>query len=115
MEGRSRRGFDALDSRTAARYQIKGRQPTAENRSRQLGVIRGLERRDFDRLVALILSPDFKVLEAYRMPYRTVRKHGKFNKHQNGHVLHLDKRLLSDPNVRDITALLRRYERRVAH
>ena len=65
LEQKSRKGFDASDPRTASRYQIKGRQPTPDNPSRQLGVIRGLDERDFDKLVALVFGPDFLPIRLY--------------------------------------------------
>jgi hypothetical protein len=113
LEGRSTKGFDALDPRTATRYQIKGKQPSLGNKSRQLSAIRGLNDHGFDKLVALVLDREFMVSEAYLMPHRTVVRHVKFNERQNAHILRLDKKLLADPTVKNITNLMRKYETRV--
>ena len=46
-------GHDA-ESSDGKKIQIKSRRITANNRSRQLGVIRNLEKNDFDELIAVI-------------------------------------------------------------
>ncbi|WP_219852944.1 hypothetical protein [Stutzerimonas stutzeri] len=45
-------GHDAKSS-DGKKIQIKGRRITASNRSRQLGVIRNLDKNDFDELIAV--------------------------------------------------------------
>ncbi len=80
------RGYDAIDA-NGKKYQIKGRRVTKHNTSRQLGVIRNLEEKLFDYLVAVIFNEDFSVNEIWKIPYRFVKEHSRFSKHQNGHIL----------------------------
>jgi hypothetical protein len=113
LEAKSNKGFDALDPRTATRYQIKGRRITLENKSRQLGVIRDLDAHHFDKLIGVVFTGGFSVKEGYIISYRGVKKHAKYNEHQRGHVLHLDQSVISDPAVEDITEQIRSYEKKV--
>jgi hypothetical protein len=113
LETKSRKGFDALDPRTGMRYQVKGRQLSPKNKSRQLGVIRDIDEHNFDKLVGVVFGPDFTVKEAYRMSHRTAKKNSKYNEHQRGHILLLDTTVVSDPAVEDITNLIGSYEKKV--
>ncbi len=104
---KSAKGFDATDSE-GVRYQIKGRRNTPGNPSTQLGVIRNLDARDFDYLIAIVFNADWQVLRAAKIPHRTVSKLATFRKHQNGHIMHMRPNALNEPDVEDITlALLR--------
>lgn len=105
LESNSAKGFDATDSQ-GLRYQIKGRRVTLDNPSTQLGVIRNLEEKDFDFLLAVIFDADWRVLRAARIPHRTVENLATFRKHQNGHIMHLRPAVLGIPDVEDITDIL---------
>ena len=84
--GKEERGHDAIDG-NGKKYQIKGRRVTRHNSSRQLGVIRDLDEKLFDYLVAVIFDEDFSVNEIWKIPYGFVKEHSRFSKHQNGHIL----------------------------
>ena len=86
------RGFDALDKQKK-KYQIKGRRITRHNKSRQLGVIRNLEEKLFDYLIAVIFNEDFSEFEIWQIPYNFIKKNSRFSKHQNGHIF------LAKPNL----------------
>jgi len=92
--GKEERGHDAVD-RNKRRYQIKGRRITKHNSSRQLSVIRDLDEKLFDYLVAIIFNEDFSVNEIWKAPYRFVKENSRFSKHQNGHILIANTNLLS--------------------
>ena len=92
--GKEVRGYDAVD-KNKKKYQIKGRRTTRHNGSRQLGVIRNLDEKLFDYLVAVIFNEDFSVNEIWKAPYRFVKDNSRFSKHQNGHILIANTNLLS--------------------
>ena len=62
------RGYDAIDEDNDIKYQIKGRRITRHNKSRQLGVIRNIEEKLFDYLLAVIFNEDFTVSEIWKIP-----------------------------------------------
>ena len=92
--GKEERGYDAIDGGNR-RYQIKGRRITRHNSSRQLGVIRNLNEKLFDYLIAVIFNEDFSVSEIWKVPYRFVKENSRFSKHQNGHIFIANPELLS--------------------
>ncbi len=106
LETNSAKGFDATDSQ-GFRYQIKGRRVTPDNRSTQLGVIRNLDARDFDFLVAVVFDRDWTVLRAAKIPHGVVATLATFRPHVNGHVMHLRPTVLDVHGVEDISAALR--------
>ena len=106
LQPKSAKGYDAIDS-SGVRYQIKGRRVTADNPSRQLGVIRNLEGNDFDVLIAVVFDAAWEVVAAARMPRELVAEVSAFRHHVNGHVIHLRSSLLRNARVEDVTALLR--------
>jgi hypothetical protein len=106
LETNSAKGFDALDSQ-GLRYQIKGRRVTDENGSTQLGVIRNLEAKEFDFLVGIIFDSNWQVRYAAKIPQNIVASLATFRDHQNGHVLHLRPSIFENPNVEDISNLLK--------
>ena len=96
------KGFDAIDSH-GRRYQVKGRRVTRHNRSRQLSVIRNLDQKLFDYLVAVIFNESFQVAEIWLIPYQFVRNHAKWSGHQNGHILRAKPELLAaDKSVKSV-------------
>ena len=72
LQPNSNSGFDAMDS-AGVKYQIKSRRLHPSNKSRQLGVIRNLEDKKFNFLIAVLFNKDFSVLEAYGISQETGR------------------------------------------
>lgn len=99
-------GHDA-ESDSGRKFQIKARRVTADNRSRQLGVIRNLEKMDFDELVAVIFDESYEVVVAVSIPHVVIADYSICRAHVNGHILHIRGALLSDSRVRDIGAELK--------
>ena len=95
--GKEERGYDALDKR-GKKYQIKGRRITRHNKSRQLGVIRNLDEKLFDSLVAVIFNEDFSTLEIWKVPYLFVKDNTKWAEHQNGHIFQAKPDVLASAN-----------------
>ena len=93
-EGKEVKGYDATDNR-ANKYQIKGRRITKHNPSRQLSVIRNLDDKLFDFLIAVIFDEDFNVTEIWKVPHRFVREHTNWSEHQNGHIFYANPNVLS--------------------
>jgi hypothetical protein len=56
LSNNSKMGYDAKDNRKNIKYQIKGRQITSDNKSKQLSVIRKLEDKKFDFLIAVLFD-----------------------------------------------------------
>jgi hypothetical protein len=92
--GKEEKGCDVVD-KNKRKYQIKGRRITKHNASRQLSVIRDLDKKQFDYLVAVIFNEDFSVNEIWKVPYRFVKENSRFSKHQNGHIFIANTNLLS--------------------
>ena len=105
LENNSAKGWDATDA-AGVRYQIKGRRVTADNPSTQLSVIRNLEGKDFDVLIAVIFDEAWRVRAAVRLPHDVVCQLATFRKHVNGHVMHVRPSILNTSTVEDISALL---------
>lgn len=91
----SQKGYDAVDLKKK-RYQIKARRHTERNHSTQLGVIRNIEKKLFDFLVAVIFNSDFSVKAMWKMPIGIIENYAKFSDHQNGHILTLRSGILED-------------------
>jgi hypothetical protein len=85
--GKEERGYDAVD-KNKRRYQIKGRRITRHNNSRQLGVIRNLDEKLFDFIVAVIFNEDFSVNEIWKIPYQFVVDNVRFSQHVQGYIFH---------------------------
>lgn len=83
--GKEQKGFDAVDAQ-GRKYQIKGRRLTRHNSSRQLGVIRNLNERLFDYLIAVIFDEAFGVQEIWKIPHEFVAENCTFSELQNGHI-----------------------------
>ena len=109
LEKNSARGLDATGS-DGLRYQIKCRWertdfPTPQ--SRELGVIRSLEKNQFDFLIAVIFDSHFQVRAAYQIPHEIIPRYAVYRRHVNGHILLADGPILRDPATKDNTHLLR--------
>lgn len=105
LETSSHKGFDAKD-RKGRTYQIKCRRLTNKNKSKQLGVIRNLNKREFDFLIGIIFNEQFDVIEAYMLPRKIISQFAVWSKHQNGHILQLKGPMLKSKYVKNITARL---------
>lgn len=86
LEKNSARGLDATGS-DGLRYQIKCRWertdfPTPQ--SRELGVIRSLEKNQFDFLIAVIFDSHFQVRAAYQIPHEIIPRYAVYRRHVNG-------------------------------
>lgn len=93
------RGYDAKDNK-GRKHQIKGRRITRHNKSRQLGVIRNLDMKLFDYLVAVIFNEQFEIAEMWRIPFEFVKNNAKWSAHQNGHIFQAKPELLeSDKRI----------------
>lgn len=110
IQPKSQKGYDAIDSR-GIKFEIKGRKITPSNPSRQLGVIRNLDDKNFDFLIGILFDKDFSVLEAYRIPHGIISKHSSYSEHQNGEILHLKGDILSAKDVERIDEQIRKAER----
>ena len=91
-------GYDATDPE-GRRYQIKSRRLTPQNTSRQLGVIRKLDQKEFDDLIAVIFDEDLAVQEMWRIPHAVVVEHGRWVKTLNGHRIFVKGPVLDDARV----------------
>jgi len=102
IEKNSNAGYDASDKK-GIRYQIKCRKITSNNKSKQLSVIRNFENNNFDFLIGLIFNETYDLKEAYKIPHNLIKKYyPKFNKHQNGYIVHLKGEILKDRLVKNI-------------
>ncbi len=101
-------GHDA-ESEEGKKIQIKARRVNQNNKSRQLGAIRNLDKGDFDELVAVIFNEAYEVIEAVSIPHSVIASHSKYWAHVNAHILQLRGPLLSDSRVQDITEILKAF------
>ncbi|NVZ66379.1 hypothetical protein HX867_30155 [Pseudomonas gingeri] len=102
LANNSAAGHDA-ESSDGKKIQIKARRITANKHSKQLGVIRNLEKNDFDELIAVIFNESYEIIEAYLIPHAVISKYGAHRAHVNGHILHLRGALLLDSSVLNIS------------
>lgn len=106
LEPKSTTGYDAIDQQKN-RFEIKGRRVTRENKSRQLGFIRGLDQGHFTHLAGVLFTEDYEILRACVVPIAVVKEEAKYNKHVNGWRLVLRDEIWNRPEVRDITTELK--------
>lgn len=108
LEKNSKKSYDAEDESTGETYQIKARWECGgvSGQSRQLSMLRNLEKNDFDNLVVVIFNNDFIVKEAYLIPCETVKRYARYNDYQQGYRLNAMGAVLKDDSVKDITSLL---------
>jgi hypothetical protein len=91
--GKEEKGYDAIYGHI--RYQIKGRRITKHNNSRQLSVIRNLDEKLFDFIVAVIFNEDFSVKEIWKIPHQFIKENSRYSSIQNGHIFIANSNLLS--------------------
>ncbi len=106
LETKSTAGFDCVDC-NGAKYQVKARRRTTENRSTQLSPIRNLDAKHFKYLLAILFDEEFQVERALRIPRGVIGQYARYSKHVNGHVLSLRGPILTDRRVEDVTARVR--------
>lgn len=105
LQANSNKGFDGIGE-NGIRYQVKGRRLHPSNPSRQLSVIRDLDKKGFDFLIAILFNKDFTIHEAYKIPNELIGKYARYSTHQNGHILQLKGEILSAKGVECITEVL---------
>lgn len=108
LEHNSKKGYDAYDTKTELRYQIKSRWERGKQtrHSRELNVIRNYNDNQFDYLIIVIFNEHFEVKEAYLLPHETIKLYARFSKHQNGYILIAKGDVLEDVNTINITTKL---------
>jgi hypothetical protein len=99
-KGFSEKSVDAVDAK-GVRYQIKGRRLTSENRSRQLGAIRDVEKEPFDVLLAVFFDENLDLEGIWWVPHEVV-KEASFVARTNSTRFVLTKKRRSDPRVRQL-------------
>jgi hypothetical protein len=114
LSNNSSSGYDGID-KNGIKYQIKGRQITPENPSRQLSAIRNLQRKRFDFLIAVIFDKDFQILDAVMIPHKVVKKYATYKEYVNAHILHLQGAILRDSRVKNIRSFLAANIYKVSH
>jgi hypothetical protein len=102
----STKGYDAID-REGRRYEIKGRRPTAENHSRQLSMLRELDKKHFGFLVGILFHENFTVFKACVIPHEVVLQRAKYSQHPNAWIFHLKDEIWQIAGVRDVTQELK--------
>ena len=109
LEPNAKKGYDAYDKASGARFQIKSRweRGAPSPQSRELNVIRNFDDGQFDYLIAIIFDKYFSVKEAYMIPHGAIRRYARYNRHQNGHILFAMGPLLCDAEVENITDCFR--------
>lgn len=106
LKGNSEKGYDATGA-DGVKYQIKGRRLSTPNASTQLGVIRDLDKQEFDFLIAVVFESDWQVKCAAKIPHGVIARLAKHRKHVNGHVLHVRPSLFDIPEVVDVSQILK--------
>jgi len=99
QEQGSNKGYDAVDERKGIKYQIKARRLTSHNKSRQLGVIRNLDQKLFDYLIAVIFDENFSLKEIWKIPHEKIKEYARHSEHQNGYILILNESILKDKAI----------------
>lgn len=103
MQANSKASYDAEDA-TGIKYQIKGR--CEEKKSVQFSVIRNLDNRGFDYVIAVAFYSDYSIRFAVKISYELVPRFAKFRNHVNGHVLILTDSIQQQDGIEDIRHLL---------
>ena len=86
LERNSAKGLDAIDP-DGLRYQIKCRWERSDHptvSSRELSVIRNLDKKQFDYLIVVIFDRSFCIKEAYSIPHDIIQRYALYRHHVNG-------------------------------
>ena len=105
--GNSHPDADATGPDDKTLYQIKGRRWTPHNKSRQLGVLRGLPDGAVHFLAAVLFAADYTVDRAAIVPQATVHANSAFVGHTNSWKFMLRDAVWTWPDVQDVTEKLR--------
>jgi hypothetical protein len=81
------------------RYQVKSRRLTKGNQSRQLGALRGMERKGFEFLVGILFAEDFTPIRGAVIPWEVIKERSTYRPHTNSWVFHLRDEVWSLPGV----------------
>ena len=108
----SNKGFDAIDQQ-GRKYEVKGRRPTARNTSRQLSMIRELDKKHFDYLVGILFQESLKVHKACLVPYEIVMEKAVYSAHPNAWIFQLRDDVWNMRGVEDITEAIKSVEREI--
>jgi hypothetical protein len=84
------------------RYQVKARRLSADNPSRQLGALRGMDEKRFDYLVGILFADDFSPIRGAIIPWEVVKARSIFRAHTNAWVFHLRDDVWSVPGVAEL-------------
>jgi len=100
----SERDYDVAvgDGVHAIRYQVKARRLNADNQSRQLGALRGMDRKGFDFLVGILFAEDFTPIRGAVIPWEVVKARSTYRPHTNAWVFHLRDDVWAVPGVTDL-------------
>ena len=109
LANKSNTGYDGIGP-DGLRYEVKARRITADNPSRMLSAIRGLDKRHFDVLLGIVFNRDFGVLRACTIPVAVVEELATYRKHTNAWVLHLRDKIWERNDVRDVTDQIKQVE-----
>lgn len=109
LHGNSSADADAIDAE-GMRYQIKCRRLETSAGSRQLGFIRRLPDRPFDKLAAVLLDGKFRVLRAAIIPYDIVEPRASYVDSVKAWRFMLKDSVWDIEGVMDVTAALKRAE-----
>jgi hypothetical protein len=109
-QANSNKGFDAEDTTTGERYEIKARRITAHNKPTRFSPLRDFDGHHFDFLVAVLFASDFSVYRAVRLPWSSVSLVSSHNTHVNGRIVFVSDDLWNAPGALDVTDQLRRVE-----
>lgn len=107
---RSTKGYDALDH-GGLKYEIKARRVTAQNSSRQLSALRGLDQKHFDFLGGVLFNENFSVHRACLVPHRRVLSNSTYVPQTNSWKFFLLDSVWALPGVVDVTAKLQKAEK----
>ena len=99
-------GYDATDAQ-GRKIEIKARRLTAENASRQLSAIRGIDLKKFDFVAGILFEANFTVRRGALIPHAVVKAQGKDQKHTNSWRFLLVDSVWNLEGVEDITARLK--------
>lgn len=102
---KSTTGYDAED-KSGRRYEIKARRITPRGKMTHFSATRGLDKRHFDFIVAVVFNQDFSVKSSALIPYDVVKYLARFRKHVNGWILYIRPDVWSARGVKDITKKL---------
>jgi hypothetical protein len=109
LSAKSSADADAVDT-NGLRYQIKSRRLTPQNGSRQLGFVRRLPERPFDRLAAVLLDASYRVQRAAIIPWEVVHARAAYVDSVNAWRFLLTDAVWELQGVADVTGDLKAAE-----